>query len=150
MPAFGPFHTPQDLAAAAQPLEAALRTVEPDGVLSAEARRARAGIRFRYLLDALANTGVGLGNGDLAVARSLAGAPVETLVAIADWLARASAAGNVELIAEAAEYVQPCKPGPGGRCEHGVWAQCRQTDVAWRLQGIDPAAARAHAVSGDD
>lgn len=150
MPAVGPFHTPQDLAAAAQPLEAALRAVEPDAVLSETGRRSRARIRFQYLLDALEKTGVGLGNGDIAVARSLAGAPVETLVVIADWLARASAAGNVELIAEAAEYVQPCKPGPGGRCEHGVWAECRQTDAAWRLQGIDPAAARAHAVSGED
>src|SRR6185503_11288225 len=99
-PSHGPFHTPQDLAAAAQPLEDALRSVEPDAVLSEAGRRARARIRFQYLLDALEKTSVGLGNGDIAVARALAGSPVETLVVIADWLARASAAGNVELIAE--------------------------------------------------
>jgi hypothetical protein len=146
----GPFHTHQDLATATRPLEDALRAADPGGALAAEGRRARANLRFHYLLEALRDTGVDLGNGDIAVARVLAGATVETLVVVADWLARANAAGNVELLAEAAEYIEACRPGPGGRCEHGAWAQCRRTDVAWRLRGIDPAAARAHAASGGE
>jgi|SRR6185312_4065292 len=146
MPVRGPFETAHQLATAAMSLEDALRAADPAGGLSAESRRARAGIRFRFLLDALNDARVALGNGDMAVARSLAGSSVETLVVLADWLARASAGGNVELLAEAAEYVMPCEPGPGGQCEHGVWARCERTDAAWRLRGLDPGEARRHAL----
>ena len=143
MPVLGPFETAHQLATAAMPLEDALRAV--DATDPAVGRRGRANLRFHYLLEALRDTGVDLGNGDIAVARALAGATVETLVVVADWLARANAAGNVELLAEAAEYIEACRPGPGGRCEHGAWTQCRRTNVAWRLRGIDPAAVRRHA-----
>lgn len=148
MPVYGPFETTQQLSAATRPLRAALHAADPENILTTATQRARAGIRVRFLLDAFADAGVGYGSCDLAVLRSLAGSTVETLVTIADWLARANAAGNVELLADAAEYITPCPPPgvPGGDCEHGRWTRCERTDLAWRLRGLDPVEARVHAV----
>lgn len=149
----GPFHTRDDLTAAAQPLHDALRAATPDGTPASAIGRARARVRFRYLIDAFTDAGVDLGNADVAIARVLVGSSVETLVVLRDWLARAGVAGessgNVELVAllaDAACHLEPCPPGPGGRCEHGQWAECQRTDVAYRLRGLDVGQARAHAL----
>jgi hypothetical protein len=116
-------------------------------MLGADARHTQAEIRLTYVLAALEQVDVHLGAYDMAVARVLSGAPVETVVTILDWLARASAAGNAPLLAEAAEWIRPCpRPKAGGRCRHGEWATCERTDLAWRLKGLDPEQARRDAV----
>jgi hypothetical protein len=141
----GPFDTAAAVWPAARDLHSALRAADPTGALTAEARRARSEIRRQYIEDALAAARVELGEHDRAIVRSIAGAPVETLVVLLDWIARASAEGNVELLADAAEYLTPCVPTRAWRCAHGDWSTCRRTDVAWRLRGVDPEAARRHA-----
>ncbi len=146
LPVHGPFHSRADLEPAAEVLQAELAAVTRGDLDDPAARRARATVRFRWLLDALEETGVGMGDLDMAVARSLLGLPVDTLVVLADWLARANAAGNAGLLAEAADYLRPCQPGPGARCEHGAWADCGVTDLAYRLRGLDPDQARRRVI----
>jgi len=150
MPAFGPFESIDDVAPVAHGLHQALAAVDPTGTSTLEARRRHVEIRHRYLLAALEQVDAGLGAHDIAVARSLVGLPVETLVVIADWLARASAAGNAALLAEAADWIKPCpRPTkPGGKCRHGDWTACERTDLAWRLKGLDPEQARRDATAG--
>lgn len=150
MPASGPFESIDDVAPVAHGLHQALAAVDPTGRLGADARRTRAEIRLRHVLAVLERVDVEPGAYDMAVARWLAGAPVETLVVILDWLARASAAGNAPLLAEAADWIRPCpRPAkPGGRCRHGDWATCAWTDLAWRLKGLDPEQARRDAAAG--
>lgn len=150
MSARGPFETIDDVAPVARDLHHALTAVDPTRMLDAKARHLQAEIRLRYLIEALESADVGLGAYDLAVARSLTGASVETLVVIAGWLARASAAGNAPLLAEAADYIRPCRrpAKPDGRCRHGDWATCEWTDLAYRLRGLDPAEARRDAATG--
>lgn len=145
-PAHGPFGNHDDVMAAAQPLLDALHRVDPAEVPTVAAERARARVRLRYLLERLEAAGVTLGDYDLGEVRALADTTVTTLVMIGDWLARAYASGNAELLGEAAEYVRPCMPGADGRCEHGQWAGCAQTDVAYRLRGLDPSEARKRAL----
>lgn len=149
MPALGPFELIDDVAPLAHDLHRALAAADPTGRLGADALHARAEIRLKHVLAALEQADVHLGAYDLAVARVLSGAPVETLVTILDWLARASAAGNAPLLAEAADHIKPCPPpsGPDGRCRHGDWWSCQRTDLAYRLRGLDPAQARRGAAA---
>lgn len=138
----GPISSPEDALRSIERLRRALAATDPHGTASERARHAQAELRARYVAKALDDAGVSLtGYGTTAV-RWLAGQPLERIAVVLDWIAQASAAGNAGLLAEAAEWIEPCRPRPDGQCDHGPWAECARTATAWRLRGIDADEAR--------
>lgn len=141
-----PIDSPDDALRAIEPLRRELEAADPRGTATEAVLRVQAMVRVRYITTALGNAGVGLTAYTLMSARWLAGQPLERIAVVLDWLRQAGEAGNVALLAKAAEYVEPCPARSDGRCPHGDWAACERTDVAWQLKGLDPAGARRHAL----
>lgn len=144
----GPFATAEQAMRAIEPLRAALNAVDPHGVATGQARHRQIELRLAYVAEALGEADATPGAFGQIVARWLAGQPLEYIAVVLDWIARAGASGNVALLAEAAEWIEPCPARTDGRCPHGngAWAACERTDLAYRLRGLDPAEARRHAL----
>lgn len=142
----GPISSPEDALRSIEWLRRAIAAIDPHGTASERARHAQAELRARYVAKALDDAGVSLTGYAQGSVRWLAGQPLDRIAVVLDWIAQASAAGNAELLAEAAEYIQPCRPRSNGQCNHGVWLDCARTAFAWQLRGIDPDEARRNVV----
>lgn len=94
--AHGPYDTDAEARAAAAPLTAAIRAADPGlGPMTSEIRAARLKARIDYLVCALTDAGVELGEYDARIIAWLADWEVETIQVLVSWVGQAHAAGNL-------------------------------------------------------
>lgn len=92
--AHGPYETSRQARADAEPLNEAVRAVDPGGVMTNAIRTARRQARIDYVTDALGAAGVELGPYDRRIAAWLANWEPETVQVVLAWVGRARAAGE--------------------------------------------------------
>lgn len=143
----GPIASPEDAQRSIAPLRAALEAIDPRKTATEAALRAQGRVRAAYVTRALGDAGINLNGYAMKAAGWLANQRLERIAVVLDWLVQAGAAGGVQLLAEASEWIEPCPARPDGRCVHGQWATCARSDLAWRLRGLDPAEARRDALA---
>jgi hypothetical protein len=118
----GPYQTSAEAFADAAPLNTAIHAVDPGyGPMTDAIRGARLKARIDYLVSALTDAGVELGEYDARIAAWLADWETETLQVLVGWIERAHAAGhcagNLDAPAARAAATCPCGCPAGGPCE---------------------------------